>query len=382
MMYKKIKILFLIPSLRKTSPILGLLALIKYIDHDYYGITVSCLDNLSEETDSIAKELSNLNVRIKFFNLPGWFGLLKMYTVQKFIESEDFDIVHSYGIRPDIINAMINKRCISLSSVREIISDGYHLQYGPIISKVFSLIHIQALKQMDFIIAISNAIKDYLIRKNIDSAKIGHIPNFVDLSWMDSIKYQNNNNRCTSKDATINIGYIGYFIPRKRVDWIVTAVADILKKYPDSKIILHLIGDGPLRTNLKNLVGRLGIDHHVMFHGYVNDVASIMNNLELVVLASKSEGIPRALLESMSIGKTCIGPNIGGVNELIIDGITGYLFNSYSYSGLVEKIEYVLTGKRFLNPIKITKYIKDNFDAEDGAKKTLELYKRLIAKNK
>lgn len=377
-MCEKIKILYLLPSLRKTSPISGTLALIKYIDHKRCDITVSCLDELPKENNSIVEELNKLNVKIKPLNIPGWHGLLKIKSVRKFIDAEHFDIVHSYGIRPDIINALAYKKTVSLTSVREITNNGYRLQCTPIISDIISSIRIRFLKKIDYVIVISKAIEDYLTKKKLDVTKICCIPNFIDLNW------SNTGHQLTRKEGNFNseffnIGYVGSLNSLKRVDWIVRAIADLIKKHTDLKITLHLVGDGPLSSKLKALTNKFGINDHVEFYGHVNNVAPIMEKLDLVIMASKSEGIPRALMEAMSMGKTCVGPAIGGVDELIKDGITGYLFAPDSYEDLVKKLEDVVIEKRFLNPLKISEYIKNNFDAKKGAKRTFELYEQLTA---
>ena len=378
-MCKRMKILYLLPSLKKESPISGILALIKYLDRDRCDITVASLDKMPKDNNSIIKELDTLNVKIKPLNIHGWLGLMKTRTARNFINEGHFDIVHSYGIRPDIISSMVGKKSISVSSVREIISYGYRLLYGTIISTIFSFVHTQALKKMDCIIAISNAIQNYLARKGLDVTKIRCIPNFVDLTWMNNAEYQNKEFENKSNSEIINVGYIGNLIPLKRVDWILKAIADLLKNHSDLKIFLHLVGDGSLSNRLKVMVSKLGMNGHVKFYGYLDNIAPIMKKLDLIVMASKFEGIPRILMEAMSVGKTCIGPRIGGVDELIENNVTGYLFDPHSYKDLVRKLENVVIKKRYLSPIKVKEHIENNFDARKGSKKTLELYESLVA---
>lgn len=377
-MQSKIKILYLVPSLRKTSPISGTLALIKYIDRDLCDLTVACLDSLPRGTSLVVDELKKINIKIKLLDLPGWFGLLnikKLKAALKFIKGERFDVIHSYGIRPDIINSVIKDNNISVSSVREILGDGYRLQYGPMIAAVFSFIHLRALRKIDYIIVIADAIKRHLVKNNLDTSKIYYIPNFIDLEWMGQEEHLN----YELDEKNINIGYFGYFIPLKRIDWIIMSVSDLFRKYLGIKITLHLVGEGQLFDKLKKMANDLGLSNNVRFHGYVKNVTPIMKKMDLVVMASESEGIPRVLMEAMSMGKTCIGPKIGGVDELIQDNVTGYLFDPNSYADLAKKMEDVIIKKRYLDPNQIKKYIKDNFAAENGAKKTLELYQYLLA---
>ena len=83
-------------------------------------------------------------------------------------------------------------------------------------------------------------------------------------------------------------------------------------------------------------------------------------------------------MEAMSLGITCIGPNIGGVNELLKDGETGYFFDPNSYEDLVQKMEQVICGNAFLDPMIVKRHIEDHFDACKGAEKTRLLYDRMM----
>jgi glycosyltransferase involved in cell wall biosynthesis len=89
------------------------------------------------------------------------------------------------------------------------------------------------------------------------------------------------------------------------------------------------------------------------------------------------EGIPRALMEAMSMGKTCLGPRIAGVDELIEDGRTGYLFDPGSDSDLFAKMEQVVIGGQYLDPAVVSKHIESQFSAEIGAARTAEVYTRI-----
>jgi len=153
---------------------------------------------------------------------------------------------------------------------------------------------------------------------------------------------------------------------------------DLRQKYPALQIILHLAGEGPFHNKIRRQVKSLKMNNSVVFYGYVTNIAEILKKIDLAVLVSQSEGIPRMLMEAMSLGITCIGPNIGGVNELIKDGETGYFFDSNSYEDLVQKMEHVLCRKAFLDPIAIKRHIEHHFDAYRGAERTRLLYDRMI----
>ena len=375
---QKIKVLIILPSLRRCGPVLGGVALAKYIKKENCEISIGCLSRFNAEYKPLADDLQSLGINICWFGIPGWLGLLKTDKVKRFILNNQIDIMHSYGIRPDIISVLSGNRCIRIASIRGMFRDEYRLKYGALVAFTFAFLHIKALMKMDCIVAISNAMRDWLIDEGLEAKKVTYIANFVDKFEIGHVIKDDVRVSSGQRDRPINIGFWGKFIRNKRVGWLVSALSDLRRKYPELDITLHLAGDGPFQKKIRRQVSKLALDKSVLFYGYVNNIGEILKRIDLAVLASRTEGIPRMLMEAMSLGITCIGPSIGGVNELIKDGETGYFFDSNSYEDLVQKMEHVICGNAFLDPMIVKRHIEDHFDARRGAEQTRLLYDRMV----
>ena len=90
---------------------------------------------------------------------------------------------------------------------------------------------------------------------------------------------------------------------------------------------LHIYGTGPAQEKFERLAEKLGVGESVFFEGVVDNVADRIERAEIYVLPSKTEGMPNALLEAMSLGLACIATDCpcGGPRELIRDGVNGFL---------------------------------------------------------
>jgi len=273
---------------------------------------------------------------------------------------------------------MVSKNCISIASIRGMFRDEYRLKYGRIIGSIFSFLHIRALSRIKGIIVMSRAMEEFLQNEGFDKTKIHYIANFVDLSTIPENFRKERIVRGLQPNDVVGICYIGSFNRIKRVDWIIRAIDDLSRRNSNVRITLHLVGTGPLLGKMKKLVRDLNLDGFVKFYGHVNNVLGIIECMDLIVLASMFEGTPRVLMEAMAMGKTCIGPEIGGVSELIQDSINGYLFQPDSYFDLVDKLDHVITKNAFLEPGPIRRWIEQNFDAKKGADRTLQLYGKLL----
>jgi len=104
----------------------------------------------------------------------------------------------------------------------------------------------------------------------------------------------------------INITFVGRLIGVKGVEILISALKDLKK---DFKVII--VGDGPDRKKLENLVKEYNLENRVIFTGWRNDVPAILAASDIFVLPSYSEGLPIALLEAMAAGKACVVTDIG-----------------------------------------------------------------------
>jgi glycosyltransferase involved in cell wall biosynthesis len=102
-----------------------------------------------------------------------------------------------------------------------------------------------------------------------------------------------------------------------------------------------IAGEGKERTSLQILIQRLGLEHEVILLGHHSrsKLNAFYENSNLVVLTSRSEGLPLALMEAMARGKTVLAPSISGIPELVMNGQNGFLFREGSIDDFLDQIE-------------------------------------------
>jgi glycosyltransferase involved in cell wall biosynthesis len=375
---KKLKVLILIPSLRRCGPVLGAVALAKHMNRESLEVTVGYLKKFQDPCP-VREDLISSGIRIHHFDMPGWMSLYKIGRIRDYVCGQRIDILHSFGIRPDLINAKMSRICTTVASIRNIVRMEYEIKYGNVVSSIFTRVHFRALKKAQGIIAISRQMKSYLIAEGLPENRIAYIPNFVDFPEIYQFRKQWSPEHRDRQADRRHIGFFGNFNRIKRVDWVIDAVDLLIKREPGYSFTLHLVGDGPLKEAMQKRVADLGIQNSVRFYGYVQNVYEIMSRMDIVVLASKIEGIPRVFMEAMSLGKTCVGPDIGGINELIDGNGTGYLFPAGSFIDLADKLQCIVKENAFLDPRRLIDHIDVNFNASRIANLTVELYRRLLS---
>lgn len=122
------------------------------------------------------------------------------------------------------------------------------------------------------------------------------------------------------------------------------AAKTLLTDLPHTSILI--VGDGPLREELENLCGDLGISQNVHFLGSRGDVARLLRTMDVVVLCSTTECFPMSVLEAMACARPVVCTDVGGVREMIQDGVTGYLVPARAPGQLAARLKDVLSDAR------------------------------------
>jgi glycosyltransferase involved in cell wall biosynthesis len=115
------------------------------------------------------------------------------------------------------------------------------------------------------------------------------------------------------------IGTVGNFTAKKDQTTLVRALALV----PGARLVL--VGTGPREPELRALVAERGLDDRVVFAGSRDDVAALLPAFDVFALSSRFEGLPIALLEAMAAGRACVATAVGGVPEVVTDGVDGVL---------------------------------------------------------
>lgn len=163
--------------------------------------------------------------------------------------------------------------------------------------------------------------------------------------------------------------------PRKAIDVLIRAVAPL-------DVRLDIFGDGSERSRLEDLARRLGAN--VCFHGRTDDVRDRLAEADLFVLPSRGENLPISILEAMAAALPVVATRVGGVPELVEDGVTGRLVEPDDPFALGVAIEEILAddAARVAMGRAGAARAAEHFDAAAAGVRTLALYRRLCASSR
>ena len=368
------RIVLVVPRLVGVGPVHGAVALAKQLRLLGAGVSLVALAPV-DVASALYLEVVKARVEVASPGLPSWQSLPALRRYRRLLASIGPDVVCSYGIRPDFLNALPRRRWAAFSSVRGMYREEYRLRYGRWASVVGGGAHVRLLRRMDGVVALSIAMRKWLLDEGLSPAKVHHVPNFLDAAWLDRPLEPGGSGHDHGRWDIAIVGPLGI---RKRVDWAIEAVASLRAADPPIEVRLHVIGDGALRPALQARSRKLGVEERIVFHGWLNDVAPTVRDMDLVLHTSASEGVPRAVMEAMALGKTVLAGRIAGVEDLIEDGVSGYLFEPESKRALDDRLQWVLRERAFLPPEQVRERLVEGFSPRACAEQTMAMFEAAV----
>jgi glycosyltransferase involved in cell wall biosynthesis len=137
-------------------------------------------------------------------------------------------------------------------------------------------------------------------------------------------------------DGRFTVGWIGRMTAVKRTDDILLAFKRLVEGGVDS--CLCLVGDGPDREETERLAHDIGIVERCLFLGYQDDVAPFYAAFDALVLPSANEGTPVSVIEALAGGRPVVATRVGGVPDVVRDGVDGFLVEPGDIDALAERL--------------------------------------------
>ena len=310
----------------------------------------------------------------KFFRI---FNFAAIWKLAKILRDEKVDILHCHRHQSTVygtIAAMIAGCQVVLGHVH-----GLNRSKAPRRRFINSLI----LRRIDRILAVGESVKEDILKRNpfVNPQKIVSLGNSIDYRrFMDiEISKPEAKKRIGLDPDSIVFGTIGRFAPTKGHSYLIDAFAKV--KSQVSKVQLVFVGDGRLMDDIQLKVQQAGLDNCVYFVGRRDDVPQILRAMDVFVLPSIAEGLPRVLLEAMAAGVLCIGTNVGGVPDILNGGEFGFLALSQDSDALVKcMLESISLSEQQRNEIieKSQQRIIDEYSHDVVRKKLENIYKEVI----
>jgi glycosyltransferase involved in cell wall biosynthesis len=212
--------------------------------------------------------------------------------------------------------------------------------FGPISGGFFRLLEQRLAATTTALVAVSPEIRDDLVELGVAPAeKFTIIRLGVELA--ERVGAEPGARERTRRMMGIpperfTVGWIGRMTAVKRMDDILRAFAELRRRGVDA--CLCLVGDGPDRDDVEEMASELRIMRDTLFLGYQDDVAPFYAAFDVLLLPSANEGTPVSAIEALAAGKPVVATRVGGVPDVVRDGVDGFLVEAGDVDGLADRL--------------------------------------------
>ncbi len=366
---RKFRILHVIPNFKPGGAERLLINLLDVFDKEKFEIAAVSL--FPEMGTILEEEIKEKGYKVYFLNKHRGLDLRMFLRIYSVLKNFKPDVVHThlYVMRYTLIPTFLNRVPVLVHTVHNVAQKEVTL-LGKIIHKFafkwLRVIPISISQEVTRTIKIvyGKAIRTYMIYNGIPTSKF----------FLRSDK--------KNKKGNIILLHVGSFKQQKNHMLLIEAFSLVAKEH--SNIYLWLVGNGELRQFIENAVNKKRLNEKVTFLGIRNDVAKLLNKCNIFILSSDWEGMPLTILEAMASGKPVVSTAVGGVPELVKNGVTGLLVPPSNSRALAKAIIQLSNNNILCSSMgeKGRKRVVEQFDISKTAKKYEDLYKVLLKEKK
>lgn len=299
------------------------------------------------------------------------YDLTLLKQLAAYINVNDFDVVHSHGARANLFMRLIKNKIKAKWLITVHSDPQLDFMNQGLKGRIFTKLNIHCLKKSDGIFAVTENFKNLLIPLGIKESKIKVIHNGI--VFDEQIPQPR-------KHRSFEIINVGRLHPVKGQADLLKAVA----KVAIPELHLTIIGEGPIKSDLKNLTNQLGISQQVTFTGFLDHdkINRYYLNSDIAVLTSISESFPLVLLEAANYALPLIATDVGDMSLMIPDQSCGWIVPINNVSQLAKAIQEAYQEKQAMTlAVKgqnMRHYAKQKFSQEQLCQTTISGYQAFM----
>jgi len=266
------------------------------------------------------------------------------------VRFEKLDILHVHYAIPHASAAFMAKQILMTYGIYIPVVTTLHGTDITLVGRdrTFKPVVTFSINKSDGVTAVSEHLKNDTYRFFDIENDIRVIPNFIDLHRF-NLKAKDHFKKAIAPFGEKIVIHTSNFRKVKRTDDVIRIFAKLVKHIPAK---LLMVGDGGERSYCEELARELGVGEEVRFLGKQDAIEEILSVSDLFLMPSESESFGLAALEAMACKVPVISSNAGGLPELNLDGVTGFLKDVGDVDGMAEKAIYILEDEGRLQQFK------------------------------
>jgi glycosyltransferase involved in cell wall biosynthesis len=340
--------------------------LVSRLDHDFYDVSI-----VSLSPGSAVRKLQRAGFEVTVIDEPD--DAIATGILAAHLADLRADVVHNHMYRAEVVGT---KAAIALATVghrRPWVLSTVHS------SRIRSCEDQEELRRLtpaiDRLIVVSHAID----RKVVEEGRLG-APRVLIYNGVDLERYDHQDPCCTLREefgmepGSSIVGVVGRLELEKGHPTLLEAWPLVLRDVPDAYLLI--VGEGTRQEALHQIAREQGVERHVIFTGRRDDIPAVTAALDVAVLPSYREAQGLTILEAMALSRPVVASNVGGIPEMIENGVTGLLVPPHDPPALAGAIARLLRDHPYADMLGRAGHdlVHDRFCVQLMVNKVQELY--------
>jgi glycosyltransferase involved in cell wall biosynthesis len=293
--------------------------------------------------------------------------------IRRLIRAHDIDIIHTHGYKANLYGYVAARR-----ESKPVVATCHNWLTGGAMLAAYNFLDRIALKQFDAVSAVSQTIAEKLLSLGVRRQRITVIPNGIDVHASHAAP------SCAPLAAEARkeqvIGIVARLDLQKGFECLLNAVAALRRSFPGLRLVI--VGEGPDRAKIEQMVSRQNLAGVVTMAGRQSDMPAVYAGIDIFVLPSLNEGLPMTLLEAMAASKPIVATRVGAVPTVITDRETGLLIEPNDAAGLTNALAQLLTDPELCRrlALKARAQVEQHYTAAAMSRKYLAMYQDVLTR--
>jgi glycosyltransferase involved in cell wall biosynthesis len=322
-----VRIVAVIDGYRLTGPARQLLAAAEAQAGSRVQTSLAIFQRTSVATPLVTTaRAANVPVQILPDRFPG--DLRTILSIGRLTRSPDTSILQTHGYKANVLARLVAPwaRCPWIA-----VMHGATWENAKV--RAYFALEQLSVRSADRVVVVSENMARSVVARGIHAGKVRVVRNACLIEGVSSDEA-----RVTAKKPII--GVVGRLSPEKGVEVALRVIELVRRRVPSAR--LYVVGEGPERVALEDDARRLGIGDSVLWLGYQENLPGLYHQMSVLLLPSRSEGLPNVVLEAMAFGLPVVATAVGGVPEVVTDGRSGLLASSGDVEGLARHVVNLL----------------------------------------
>jgi glycosyltransferase involved in cell wall biosynthesis len=289
--------------------------------------------------------------------------------IEDCIREDGIDLLHTHGYKADLYGFLAAWRC-----GKPVVATCHNWVGGTAALGVYNHLDRLALRRFNALAAVSDEVAQRLLDAGVPAEKVKTIANGVDVQAFESGRPLPTLRGAGGKV----VGVVARLDMQKGFEYLLRAVRELCLSFPTLQVVI--VGEGPDRKAIEDLIKEYGLQCNVMLAGQQSDMPGVYAAMDIFVLPSLNEGLPMTVLEAMAASKPVVATRVGAIPSVIQNGENGLLVDPGDTDCLRQAIASLLNDPGRCRRIgeQAHDWVSRNYTSEVMAQKYRQLYEEII----